>query len=107
MNVTRRQVLNLYRTILRRSEKFPLIQIRRKIKFNIRDAIEFYQTTTNPQKITELIKYGQLFDSILMNIEGLPSEHLRFLVQSGFGHELHRQGVTDLREWEETLRKQS
>ena len=107
MNATRRQVLNLYRTILRKSEKFPLVQIRRKLKFNIRDAIEFYQSTTNPQKISELIKYGHLFNRILDDIEKLPTEHLQFLKRAGYGHELYKQGVTDLRKWEESLRAQN
>ena len=100
MNATRKQVLNLYRTILRKSEKYPIFQVRRKIKFNIRDAIEFYKTTSNQQKIVELIKYGQLFNRILEQIENLPQKHLVFLQQAGYGHDLYKQGVTDLREWE-------
>ncbi|KAI6650430.1 hypothetical protein LOD99_5867 [Oopsacas minuta] len=105
MNTTRREVLNIYRTILRRSQTYPMEKIRRKICFNIRDAIEFYKPITDPIKIKELIKYGQLFDKILRNIASLPTEHLKFLTDSSYGPELFNKGITDLREWENNIDK--
>ena len=107
MITTRQQVLSLYRTILRRSKTFAIPQIRRKICFNIRDAIEFYKPTTNPVQIKELIDYGRLFDRILQNISSLPSEHIKFLISTQYGQDLYKQGITDLRKWEKTLNKQN
>ena len=107
MSTARQQVLNLYRTILRRSKTFPLSPIRRKICFNIRDAIEFYKLATNPAQIKELIDYGRLFDRILQNISSLPPEHIKFLISTNYGQDLYKQGITDLRKWEKTLHKQN
>ncbi|KAJ1911252.1 hypothetical protein IWQ60_000574 [Tieghemiomyces parasiticus] len=73
--------LTLFRTAIRVVRQFPILSLRNKTLYNVRDAINIYRYESDPHRIAQLVRTGYEDLQWLSEWRQLPPETLQKLVK--------------------------